>query len=382
MQAANILIEEPAFDTQVLLAEVRSWVEIETPSADAAAVNRLLNKIEADAEAAGAKTNRIPGRDGYGDKLLVTSPWGGEEPGVLVVSHVDTVHPIGTLAAELPFRVEDDVAYGPGIYDMKGGAVIAFAALCHLIRVGGPAKLPIRYLFVPDEEVGSPTSRALIEEEARRARYVLVTEPARDGGKIVTSRRGSTARFELKITGRPAHSLNPQDGRSAVRELARQILDFEAMNDYDEGVFMNVGVIRGGASPSIVPDHACAEISMYALVPERAEEIFARVRALKPYDPDVTIEITSEMGRPGYERSPEIEALFQHARKLAEEIGFVLEGINGPIGGDANFSAQFAPTLDGMGPDGEGAHSHQEQIYISSLAPRATLLLRLFQTLE
>ncbi|MES0132585.1 M20 family metallopeptidase [Mesorhizobium sp. M0029] len=370
------------FATQALLDEVKTWVEIESPSIDAVAVNRLMDKIEADANAAGASMKRIPGRDGYGDQLLVTSPWGGEEPGVLVVSHVDTVHPVGTLTRELPFRVEGDIAYGPGIYDMKGGAVIAFAALRHLIRVGGPGKLPIRHLFVPDEEVGSPTSRELIEEEARRASYVLVTEPARDGGKIVTSRKGGTATFDLTVTGRSEHSLHPKNGRSAVRELARQILELESMSDYDTGLTVNVGVIGGGTSTSMVPGHAYAKISMSAPDSEITEKTIARVLALKSNDPDVTIEITAERGRrPGYEKSPEIEALFQHARGLAAEIGFVLEGVNGPIGGDANFTAQFAPTLDGMGPDGKGAHGLQEQISISSLVPRATLLLRLFETL-
>jgi len=379
--ASNALL----FDEQALLQELRSWVEIETPTADATAVNGLVDKIETDAKAAGAKTVRTQGTDGHGDILLVTSPWGGEEPGVLVVSHVDTVHPIGTLATDLPFRVEGDVAFGPGIYDMKGGALIAFAALRHLIRAGGPAKLPIRHLFVPDEESGSPTSRELIEWEARRARYVLVTEPARDGGKIVTSRKGATASFELKLTGRSAHSLGPEDGRSAVRELARQILDIDSMNDYENGVVINVGKIGGGTSTSIVPDRAFAKISMYASAPELAEEIISRMRGLKSYESDVAIEIISEIGRrPGYDKSPEIEALFQHASGLAAEIGFELEGVNGAIGGDANFTAQFAPTLDGMGPDGpiDGAHSHHEQIYISSLVPRATLLLRLFETLE
>lgn len=370
------------FETQALLNEIRSWVEIETPSADAAAVNRLVDKIESDGKAAGAKTKRIPGRDGYGDLLLVTSPWAGDEPGLLVVSHIDTVHPVGTLAGDLPFRVEGDAAYGPGIYDMKGGAVIAFAALCHLIRAGGPAKLQVRHLFVSDEEVGSPTSRALIEEEAGRARYALVTEPARDGGKIVTSRKGGTASFDLQVTGRSAHSLGPQDGRSAVLELARQIIDLESMNDYDRGLTVNVGIVGGGTSTGIVPENAFAKISMSSPDAELAEKVIARVLALKSYDPEVTIEVTARRGRrPGYEKTPEIGALFQHAHKLAAEIGFELVGVNGPIGGDANFTAQFAPTLDGMGPDGRGAHSHQEQIVISSLVPRATLLLRLFETL-
>lgn len=379
---------EYLFSTQDLLDEVQRWVEIETPTDEAAAVNQLVDIIERDAKAAGAVTQRIPGRDAapgrrHGDQLLVSTPWGGEAPGVLVVSHIDTVHPIGTLASDLPFRIEGDIAYGPGIWDMKGGAVIAFAAFCHLVRAGKPSDLPIRFLFVPDEEGGSLTSRELIEEEARRARYVLVTEPARDGGKIVTSRKGATASIELNVTGRSAHSLSPKDGRSAVREVARQILDLDAMNDYERGVYINVGVIEGGTSTGIVPEHARARASLYSFDRERAEKIIARVRALETYDPDVRLEVTVTEGRrPGYEKTPQIAALFEHAHQLAADIGFELVGVNGAIGGDANFTAQFAPTLDGMGPDGRGAHSLQEQIVISSLAPRATLLLRLFETLR
>src|SRR4051812_17447382 len=159
----------PPFDAEALLAEIKAWVEIESPTTDAAAVNRMADRVDADAAAAGARTRRIPGRDGYGDHLLVSSPWGREdESGILVLSHLDTVHATGTLADELPFRVEGDIAYGPGIYDMKGGALIALAALRELIRAGGRGALPVRHLFVSEEEVGSPTSRAFIEAEARR----------------------------------------------------------------------------------------------------------------------------------------------------------------------------------------------------------------------
>ncbi|KAA3448240.1 carboxypeptidase [Mesorhizobium sp. SARCC-RB16n] len=370
------------FDTQALLDEVKNWVEIETPTGEDAKVNCLLDKIESDAKVATARTKRFPGRNRYGDKLIVSSPWGGEDPGILVVSHVDTVHPVGTLTTTLPFRIEGDSAYGPGIYDMKGGAVIAFLALLHLIRNGEATKLPIRHLFVPDEESGSPTSRDLIEEEARRARYVLVTEPARDGGKIVTSRRGKTASFELKVTGRASHVLKPAAGRSAVRELARHILDIEEMSDYEKGLILNVGIIGGGTSCSIIPDSAFASVEMFASDVALADKVIERIRSLKSYSTDVAVEVTTQVGgRPGYEKSPQIEALFERARACAAELGFVLEGVNGAIGSDANFTAQFAPTLDGMGPDGDGAHSHNERILIPSLVPRAMLLLRLFQTL-
>jgi glutamate carboxypeptidase len=371
------------FDATRLLDEIRSWVEIESPTTDPSAVNRMVDKVEADGRAAGTRIERIAGRDGYGDHLLLSSPWGAaDEPGILVLSHLDTVHALGTLSGALPFRVEGDSAYGPGIYDMKGGALIAFAALRALIDTGTSGLLPIRHLFVSEEEVGSPTSRAIIEHEARRAGHVLVTEPAREGGRIVTARKG-TARFELKITGRPAHSgSRHQDGRSAVRELARHILDLEGMTDYETGVTVNVGLIAGGTRANVVAEHASAEIDMRVPNPEIGDRAIARVLAIKAYDPDCTLEITGGLNRPGYEKSAGIDALFQKARTLAAEIGFDLKDLKTGGGSDGNFTAAIAPTLDGLGVDGKGGHTHHEQLYISSLVPRATLMLRLLQTLR
>ena len=326
-------------------------------------------------------TCRIPGRDGFGDHLMVSSPWGRDEAGILVLSHLDTVHEIGTLAGPLPFRFEGDIAFGPGIYDMKGGACIALAALRHLIRTGQRTKLPIRHLFVSEEEVGSPTSRELIEREAARARYVLVTEPAREGGKVVTGRKG-TARFDLRVTGRSAHSgARHQDGRSAIKELARQILDLEAMTDYSSGVTVNVGVIRGGTRANVVAEHASAEIDMRVPNPEIGAKAIARLLAVKPHDADTIVEISGGLNRPGYEKSPAIAKLFEHARELASRIGFELEDLTTGGGSDGNFTAALVPTLDGLGVDGKGGHTHHEQLYISSLVPRATLLLRLMETL-
>ncbi|MBD3844475.1 M20 family metallopeptidase [Bosea sp. SSUT16] len=374
---------DPGFETTSLLDEIRQWVEIESPTTDAAAVNRMVDKVEADAVAAGTRTIRIPGRDGFGDHLLVTSPWGSEQQkGILVLSHLDTVHDIGTLAKELPYRVEGDSAFGPGICDMKGGAFAAFAALRKLVADGRNNLPPIRHLFVSDEEVGSHTSRAIIEAEARRATHVLVTEPAREGGKIVTARKG-TARFDITVTGRPAHSgSRHQDGRSAVRELARQIVDLEAMTDYATGVTVNVGVIRGGTRANVVAEHASAEIDMRVPNPEIGDRAIAKLMAIKAYDPDCTLEVTGGLNRPGYEKSAEIEALFQHARGLAAEIGFDLQDLKTGGGSDGNFTASIAPTLDGLGLDGKGAHTHEEQIYLSSIVPRTMLLMRLMETLK
>ncbi len=373
---------QPVLDADEILSGIREWVEIESPTTDAAAVNRMADKVQADYAAIGARLERISGRDGFGDHLLASSPWGGDEPGILVLSHLDTVHDIGTLANRLPFRVEGDVAYGPGIYDMKGGAHLAFAAMRHLARQGRQTPLPIRHLCVSEEEVGSPTSRAIIEREARRAKYVLVTEPAREGGRIVTARKG-TARFDLHIKGRAAHSgARHEDGRSAIKELARQILDLEAMTDYSTGVTVNVGVVAGGTRANVVAEEARAEIDMRVPNPEIGDAAVARVLALKAYDPDVTLTVTGGLNRPGYEKGEAIEALFQQAKRIAEGIGFDLQDLKTGGGSDGNFTAAIAPTLDGLGVDGKGGHTDYEQLYVSSLVPRARLMLGLFEELS
>jgi len=373
---------QPVLDADEILAGIREWVEIESPTTDAAAVNRMADKVQADYAAIGARLERIAGRDGFGDHLLATSPWGGDGPGILVLSHLDTVHDIGTLATKLPFRVEGDVAYGPGIYDMKGGAHLAFAAMRHLARLGRTTALPIRHLCVSEEEVGSPTSKAIIEREARRARYVLVTEPAREGGRIVTARKG-TARFELHIKGRAAHSgARHEDGRSAIKELARQILDLEAMTDYSTGVTVNVGVVSGGTRANVVPEEARAEVDMRVPNPEIGDAAVARVLAIKAYDPDVVLTVTGGLNRPGYEKGPEIEGLFQYAKRIAAGIGFELLDFKTGGGSDGNFTAAIAPTLDGLGVDGKGGHTDYEQLYVSSLVPRARLMLGLFEELS
>ena len=372
----------PVLDADEILAGIREWVEIESPTTDAAAVNRMVDKVQGDYAGIGARLERIAGRDGFGDHLLVTSPWGGDGPGILVLSHLDTVHDLGTLAVKLPFRVEGDVAYGPGIYDMKGGAHLAFAAMRHLAREGRKTALPIRHLLVSEEEVGSPTSREIIEREARRAKFVLVTEPAREGGKIVTARKG-TARFELRIKGRPAHSgARHEDGRSAVKELARQILDLEAMTDYALGVTVNVGVVSGGTRANVVAEEAYAEIDMRVPNPAVGDVAVAKVLALQPHDPDVTMTVTGGLNRPGYEKGPDIEALFQHAKRIAAGIGFELKDLKTGGGSDGNFTAAIAPTLDGLGVDGKGGHTDYEQLYVSSLVPRARLMLGLFEELS
>ena len=383
-QPTALTSNQAVLDAEELLDGIRRWVEMETPSRDGAAVTALMIEAERDWQGAGALTERVPGRDGFGDHLIARSPWGGEGPGILIVSHLDTVHAHGTLANVNPLRRDGDKVYGPGIYDMKAGAHLAFAAFRHLRRVGRTTDLPITFLIVSDEEVGSRTSRELIEAEARKAKYVLVTEPARDGGKIVTSRKG-VAQFKLSITGRAAHAGTQHDkGRSAVIELSRQVLDIAAMTDYARGITTNVGIMQGGTTANTIAQHSTAEIDLRIPTPELAEEMVERLLALKPHDPDVTLEITGGINRPPYVKDAAITALFEQARACASELGLDLRDVPMTGGGsDGNFTAALGiPTLDGLGADGAGAHTDDEHILYSSLVPRASLLLRLMETLR
>jgi glutamate carboxypeptidase len=369
------------FDATGILDGIRRWVEIESPTEAPAEVNRLADVIEAGYADLPADVDRIAGRDGCGDHLVVRSAWGQDAPGVLVLSHHDTVHPLGFIQ-RLPFKVDGDRAFGPGIYDMKGGAYLAYHAFRQICAGSARPPLGITQLYVSDEEIGSPTSRALIEAEGRKAKYVLVTEPARDGGKIVTGRKG-VARFEVFLKGVPAHAgTKPQDGRSAIRELGNVIQALEALNDFSRGISVNVGVVRGGTRPNVIAEEAYAEVDMRVPTLADAEELVPKILGLKSRTEGVTVKVTGELNRPPYEKSNAGAALFEHARGLAAELGFELVDTSTGGGSDGNFTAAHTATLDGLGVDGEGAHTHYEQLYISSIEPRARLLHRLYQTLR
>ncbi|MGY3449303.1 M20 family metallopeptidase [Bradyrhizobium sp. USDA 4353] len=369
------------FDSRTILDGIRQWVEIETPTEAPDQVNRLASLVADGYRGLDAVVERIAGRDGCGDHLVVRSSWGQNEPGILVLSHLDTVHPLGFIE-RLPFSIDGDIAYGPGIYDMKGGAYLAYHAFRQLCIAGETTPLGMTHLFVSDEEIGSPTSRALIEEEGRKAKYVLVTEPARDGGKIVTGRKG-VARFDVSIRGVPAHAgARPQDGRSAIRELANVIQALEALNDPARGITVNVGVVRGGTRPNVIAEEAYAEVDARLPSPGDADEIVPKILGLKSRSEGVTVEVRGEVNRPPYVKGNAGAALFEHARTLAEELGFDLVDTYTGGGSDGNFTAPFTATLDGLGVDGKGAHTHYEQMYISSIEPRARLLHRLYQTLR
>ncbi|BBB95534.1 MULTISPECIES: M20 family metallopeptidase [Bradyrhizobium] len=369
------------FETAVILDGIRRWVEIESPTERPDQVNKLADLVASGYRDLPATVERIAGRDGCGDHLVTRSSWGQDAPGILVLSHLDTVHPMGFIE-RLPFTVDGDSAFGPGIYDMKGGAYLAYHAFRQVCADGARPSLGITQLYVSDEEIGSPTSRALIEAEGRKAKYVLVTEPARDGGKIVTGRKG-VARFDVFIKGAPAHAgTRPEDGRSAIRELGNVIQALEAMNDLKRGVTVNVGVVRGGTKPNVIAEEAYAEVDMRVPTMADADELVPKILRITSRTEGVSVKISGELNRPPYEKSNAGAALYEHARGLAAELGFELADVFTGGGSDGNFTAPHTATLDGLGVDGKGAHTHYEQLYISSIEPRARLLHRLYQTLR
>lgn len=376
---------EPRIDAEEILEGILDWVGVETPTYHGAEVNKLADKVQAVWQGVGCSVERIPGRDGFGDHVLVRSPdWKEGEPSILVLSHMDTVHPLGTKDDTNPIRREGDRVFGPGIYDMKAGAYLPYYAWRHLKRLGRANGMPVSFLYVSEEEVGSPTSREIIEREGRKAKYVLVTEPARDGGKVVAARKG-VGRFELKITGRPAHSgAKHEDGRSAVKELAHHILEIEGYTDYARGVTTNVGLVNAGTGVNVVPREAYAEIDLRVVSAADGDEMTARILNRVARDPDVTVTATGGMNRPPYERSPAIDALLAQAKELAARGGLDMEATALTGGGsDGNFTAALGiPTLDGLGADGEGAHTLHEQIYLSSLEPRAAMWTELLAGLR
>ncbi len=369
------------FDADAMLDGLRAWVECESPTWDAAAVNRVLDIASRDLVIAGARIERIAGRMGFGDCVRATFPHpSAGEPGILVMGHFDTVHPIGTLQ-KLPFRRDRDRAWGPAICDMKGGNYLALEAIRQLARAGIASRLPITMLFTSDEEVGSPSTRDLIEAEAARHRYVLVPEPGRADGGVVTGRY-AIARFNLQATGRPSHAgARLAEGRSAIREMARKLIEIEDMTT-DDCTF-SVGVIHGGQWVNCVATTCTAEALSMAKRQHDLDRGVARMLALQASSNDVQFHVTRGVTRPVWEPDAKAMALYQRAHDIGRGLGLDLPHQSAGGGSDANFTgAMGIPTLDGLGVQGGGVHTLDEHIVVDSLASRGRLMAGLLATLE
>jgi glutamate carboxypeptidase len=366
-----------------VIEDLSVWIRTESPTHTPEAVNKMMDLVVAEVEAASIACERLEGKQGLGDTVVLRAGPRSDQPGILVLSHLDTVHPMRTIEHDLPLRLDGDRLYGPGIYDMKGGAWLALQAFKQVAKAGS-AQVPLVYLFTPDEEIGSPTTRSLIEDFGRRSAYALVMEPARDGGKIVTSRKG-VGRFDVHVEGRPAHAgSRHQDGRSAIREAARQILRIENMTDYGRGVTTTVGLVTGGTAVNVTPQHCRFSVDLRVESASDGEAYTAALLGLAPHDPDVRVTVTGGMNRPPYERTDGVVRLYEHARSLAAELGFALEDVPKVGGGsDGNFTAAHGvATLDGLGIDGDGAHTLHEYGLVSSIEPRMALMRRLLETLH
>jgi glutamate carboxypeptidase len=371
-------------DSDAILGNIRNIVEIESPSRHAAGVNRVLETIARSFEGTGAASERELTADSFGDILLVRCDPTRNEPGILVLSHMDTVHPVGTLASKLTYRREGDRVYGPGIYDMKGGLMLAVEAFRRIAQARRRTKLPITFLFTPDEELSSPVSRRVIEREARGQRYVLVTEPARDGGKVVTERKGIGV-FVIRTRGRPAHAGgDPDKGRNAIIAMAEIVLAINVLNDPRRGITTNVGLIAGGTARNTVAEECMIEVDLRFCDPANASEMEAKLKALKSSRPDIETTVTGKITRPPFVRGWGVDLVFDKAATIAKEIGFNLKRAPRVGGGsDGNFTvAMGIPTLDGLGVDGDGAHTNHEYMLFSSIEPRTRLLQGLMEQLE
>ncbi|HET6610209.1 MAG TPA: M20/M25/M40 family metallo-hydrolase [Rhodopila sp.] len=369
------------FDADAMLAGLREWVECESPTFDAGAVNRMMDMASRALVLSGGRIERIPGRMGYGDCVRASFPHATPHlPGILVMGHLDTVHPIGTLDS-LPFRREGNRAYGPGILDMKGGNYLALEAIRQLQRAGIATKLPLTVLFTSDEEVGSPSTRDLIEAEASRHAYVLVPEPARADGGVVTGRY-AIARFNLEATGRPSHAgANPGAGRSAIREMARKLIEIEDMTT--QSCTFSVGVIHGGQWVNCVTTTCRGEALSMAKRQDDLDRGVAAMLGLRASSNEVQFTVTRGVTRPVWEADAAGMALYERASTVAQGLGYHIAAQSSGGGSDGNFTgAMGIPTLDGLGVAGTGAHTLGEHIEIDSLAYRGKLIAGLLATLE
>ncbi len=365
-----------------ILRLIENFVRAESPSLDKSAVDRFGKIVAAAWSRRGARVTRIPQKQ-RGDHLLVNAAPGAPRTRgqILLLGHLDTVYDLGTLE-RMPYRVSGGRAWGPGIFDMKGGLALALAAVDSLKRCKIEPRKNIVCLWTTDEEIGSESSRRIIEHEARRSDAVLVLEPAAEpGGALKTARKG-VGEIEIRAIGRAAHSgLAPEEGINAVRELAMQIARLSRWDNPRRGTGVHVNVVHGGTRTNVIAAEARAQVDLRASRVSEMRRIERQFRALRPILPGARLDIHGGFSRQPLERKMSA-ALFRHARKLAATVHWKLQEAAVGGGSDGNFTAAIGvPTLDGLGAVGAGAHSMREHIMIRELARRAALLGALMATL-
>jgi glutamate carboxypeptidase len=369
-----------------LLDTIESLVRLESPTTDKAAVDRCGAELMRRLEALGGRVSRLAGAE-RGDHLRAEFDRGSPSPGdgdrqILLLGHFDTVWPVGQLA-RMPVDVKNGRLHGPGVFDMKAGIAIAMLATRALRERAGLPRHRIVMLWTTDEEVGSATSRSVIEDEARRSAAVLVLEPSLPGGAVKTARKGC-GQYEVVVHGVAAHAgIDPTKGASAVHELAHQICRLYELPTNWPGLSLNVGTISGGTRPNVVAEHAAAIVDVRAATSHEMQMFDDVIRRQTARDVRTRLQISGGFDRPPLERSAGVERLYDQARAVAREMGFDLaEGSTGG-GSDGNFTAALGvPTLDGLGAVGDGAHALHEHVEVATLADRAALVAGLIERIQ
>lgn len=365
---------------ETIVERLRWLIEHETPTDDKAAVDRLGRELAELGASLGGAVTRLPQTD-YGD--LVRLDWAGTRPGqVLVLTHIDTVWPLGTLQT-MPYRLADGRVHGPGSLDMKAGVAMVLTALDALRAAGRAPGRRLVWLITSEEEIGSPVSRPVLEEVARASDYVLVLEPGQGpAGALKTARKG-VGLFTLTITGRAAHAgVDPGRGVSAIEELAHQVLRLHQLTDLAAGTTVNVGLVRGGTRRNVVAAEATAEIDVRVATTAEAERIVPLIRGLTPVLPGARLAVSGGINRPPMERTAAVAELFGRAQRVAAAFGIELGEASVGGASDGNFAAACGATvLDGLGVEGDGAHAAHEHIYADALARRGAYLAALVASL-
>ena len=366
-------------EQDAMLRTIREFVEIESPSDDKPALDRMGRFLADRFEAFGGRP-RLHHSDDFGNSVQIDFP--GRESGkpVMLLGHFDTVYPLGTLA-DMPCHVADGRLHGPGVLDMKSGIALMLFAIEAVNNWHSGLPRPVTVFLVSDEEIGSYSSRKITESLARESAGVLVLEPAASRGAVKTARKG-VGEYTLNVEGVASHAgLNPGSGHSAILELSRQIAAISKWNNLKQGISVNPGVIRGGTRTNVVAAHATVVFDVRIVRAKQAAMIDRKFSALKAFDEKCKLSIEGNINRLPMERNAGVIALYRKAQAVAKQIGWDLEEAAVGGGSDGNFTAGIGiPTLDGLGGFGGGAHAKHEHVVISELPRRALLLAGMIES--
>lgn len=352
---------------------LESLVKYESPSDNKNASNKVINYLEHLLVNLGGSVERSTNYK-FADNLVAR--WGNGEGRILLIGHADTVWPVGEERIR-PFKIENGLAWGPGAHDMKGSLAMALCVLKAIQHFG--IKRPISFIVNADEEVGSPTSRAIIERESRISIATLVLEPPGSNGELKTSRSG-VGFFQMELTSNP--DIKSLDGRVIINELLCLIDSLAIMNDFKNRTFVNVGVIRGGTNPGLVPRSISLEVDLRVCNKEIANRMEDSILKMKPRNPCLSLRITGGINRPPMERTDGNINLFKLAKQIADQLGFSVKEIHAGGASDGNFTSNIGiPTLDGLGVNGSGGHSINEYVDVTKFPERAALLFNLLANL-